>query len=463
MARTIQSLQEDKSHKVKCMEDLLSRAEKENRDLSAEEREIFDKTDAEVVSINDQIKDKQETIDRAEKMRAMKDAMQQSSRDAKPNPIANKAEKVPAQPFRYGSLKAFKPRGGETLQTAEERAYRCGMWIRASIFGDQRAAHWCTNHGLYDALSTTSNPDGGFLVPEEFSQTIIDLREQYGTARQQCQVIPMGRDTILIPRRLTGVTPVFVGENPSSAISQTTPTWNQVRLTAKKIATLSLFSTEIAEDAIISIADWLAQEIAYAFALLEDQCLFIGDGTSTYGGIRGLGNFFTTTGGVGGGQLVGAVDLASGHDTFAEVDITDLQTVMAKLPAYARRNAKWYCSAVCLDLVFGRLMANAGGNTIQNMMGGYGPSYMGYPIVVNQTLPTSTGDLSDLPMFYFGDMSLAVAMGDRRGVTVFPSEHRYMDTDQIGIRATERFDIVVHDYGDTTTGNAGPIVAAVGE
>jgi HK97 family phage major capsid protein len=52
-------------------------------------------------------------------------------------------------------------------------------------------------------------------------------------------------------------------------------------------------------------------------------------------------------------------------------------------------------------------------------------------------------------------------MGTRRGITIATSEHIYFETDEIGIRGTERFDINVHDIGDTT--NAGPIVALIGE
>jgi hypothetical protein len=47
-------------------------------------------------------------------------------------------------------------------------------------------------------------------------------------------------------------------------------------------------STELAEDAVISIADDLAQEMGYAFAVAEDAAGWTGDGTSTYGGIRGV-------------------------------------------------------------------------------------------------------------------------------------------------------------------------------
>lgn len=235
-----------------------------------------------------------------------------------------------------------------------------------------------------------------------------------------------------------------------------------MQLVAKKSGGITRYSTEVAEDAVIDLADWIAQEYAYGFALFEDQCGFIGDGTSTYMGIRGLGNLFTTTGGAGGGQLVGAVDAANDHDTFAEIDNADLTSVMGKLPAYALNNAKWYCSAVAAQVVFNRLAAVAGGNTTQTLREGLGLSYLGYPIVISQVLPTSTGDLSDLPMLYFGDLRKAAQLGDRRMIRVEGSPAPYFTTDQIAIRGTERFDIVVSDVGDTTTGVAGPIVALVG-
>jgi hypothetical protein len=51
---------------------------------------------------------------------------------------------------------------------------------------------------------------------------------------------------------------------------------------------LTKFSSELSEDAVINFADDLAGEMAYAQAKLEDNCAFIGDSTSTYGGITGL-------------------------------------------------------------------------------------------------------------------------------------------------------------------------------
>lgn len=468
MPKTIQSLQDDRAHKLRCAEDVVKRAETENRVMTDDECIIVDKATDDVEKINGEIKAMEAHLKRTETLNGIRDTLSQAPRITQPAAPATRQNSmtVPATAKRYGRLRAFVPRGSETLQEVEEAAYRCGMFIRAKCFNDQRAARWCENNGvgqIYAAAGENINTDGGFLVPEEFSQRIIDRREAYGVCRQQIFMVPMGRDTMMIPRRLAGLTIGPIGENPSAAISQSNVTWNQVRLTAKKCGGLSLMSTEIAEDAVINLADWVVNEFAYAFALFEDQCCFIGDGTSTYMGIRGLGNLFTTTGGVGGGQLVGAVDAATNHDTFAEIDATDLATLMGKLPAYVQ-NPKFYCSKVAAELVFGRLQAVAGGNNVMTLTDGkVGRNWLGHEIVISQVCPTSTGDLSDVPMLYFGDLSLSSSMGDRRDVRVFPSEHRYMDTDQIGIRGTERIDIVHHDVGDTTTGNAGPIVALVGE
>ena len=63
-------------------------------------------------------------------------------------------------------------------------------------------------------------------------------------------------------------------------------------------------------------------------------------------------------------------------------------------------------------------------------------------------------------MLAVGDLSLAATLASRRDVTIATALTRYQDLDQIGIRGTERIDIVNHDLGDGST--AGPIVGLVG-
>jgi HK97 family phage major capsid protein len=74
---------------------------------------------------------------------------------------------------------------------------------------------------------------------------------------------------------------------------------------------LTLMSSELDEDAAVSIGDILVGEMAYAFANSEDTAGFSGDGTSTYHGVVGLRTIFNN----GVGSLAGAVDAATATTT----------------------------------------------------------------------------------------------------------------------------------------------------
>jgi HK97 family phage major capsid protein len=86
-------------------------------------------------------------------------------------------------------------------------------------------------------------------------------------------------------------------------------------------------------------------------------------------------------------------------------------------------------------------------------------SYAGVPIVVTPKMP-GTGSLAGKVALVFGDMRSAVALGSMRELAFMTSAQRYLDTDQIAVRCTSRFDVVPHSLGDNTT--AGPLVALTG-
>lgn len=439
MSNRLKALREKRADVLDQLEKILGKAASEkNRPLNEEENTEFAKLEREVSALSEDIRKEQFLVD----LKAG------TATTIDPGKRAEKEDT--ARYHRAGRLFAFKGKD------AERNAYRSGMWLAACFFGDEKAAEWCRNNGIaiQKAHAEGAGTTGGFLVPDEFSNTIIDLREEYGTFRSFAAVRPMASDTQTMPRRTGGLTAYWTAE--AALATESSKTWDNVSLVAKKLMAYSLISSELAEDAVINVADDLANEMAYAFAKAEDSAGWNGDGSTTYGGIRGVRTKI-----IDGTHTKSAIDLASGHDTFAEVDATDLVNVMAPLPRYARRNARWYISTVGFDLVFQRLTAAAGGNTIQTLAGAAQFSYLGYPIVIDQTLPTATSDISDTAMFFFGDLSLACVMGTRRGITVKTSEHFKFTNDQIAITATERVDIVAHSLGDTT--DAGPIIAAIGE
>lgn len=352
----------------------------------------------------------------------------------------------------YGTLKNFKDRTieGRTIK-AVDQAYTVGMWFKATIFNNAEAQEWCKSRGVAITKAQGEGVDsaGGFLVPEELMANIIVLREQFGVFRQECQVVPMGSDTVNWPRRTGGLTAYFTGEN--TALTESQAAWDNINLTAKKLAVLTRMSTEIEQDAVIAIADWLVGEIAYAFALKEDDTGFNGDGTSTYGGMRG-----TTVLAIDANHTAGKFQVSSA--TWSSMVLKDLTSTMGLLPQYAIAGAKWYMSQQAFYTIVANITAGAGGNRLDILAQGLERRLLGFPVVIAQKLPISTPG-SGKVMFHFGDLAKASMLGERRGVTIKRSDQRYFENDQIGLLGTERFDVNNHDLGDNT--NAGPLVSAV--
>jgi HK97 family phage major capsid protein len=150
MSARLIALREKQGLTHDSMEALLKKASDEKRDLLSEEATVFD-------DLQKDFDAGKLAIDREEKVEKIKADL------AKPIDIpGNNVEKVPAAAkFRYGKLKAFK---GET---AEEDAYKSGMFFRAAIFRNQTAIDWCRENGvnITKAQGETVGSSGGYLVP----------------------------------------------------------------------------------------------------------------------------------------------------------------------------------------------------------------------------------------------------------------------------------------------------------
>jgi len=437
--------------------EILADAKSIQETADAEERPLSESEEKRIQELLDEHESLVREIERRERLEEAERKTLRAERRTEPVRPEETAVKVAALPRRYPArLRAFRPRDGESRAEAVERAYRAGMWVRAVLFGDQRAQVWCREHGIeVRAQEEGVGKLGGFLVPTEFESAIIDLREEYGVVRKYAKVKPMGRDVVVVPRRVSGVVAYAVAEGGQIPASE--KQWDQVQLIARKWAALVKVSSELAEDAVIDLAEDLAQEIAYAFAHKEDDAAFNGDGTSAYHGIVGLLTKLVD------GNHGGSCYTAASADVFSEITAEDLANTMALLPGYvwARGKPRWYCPVAAKGAVFDRLALAAGGNTARDLAKGPAPAYAGLEIVpVAAWSKGPSDDLSGLPMILVGDLSMAVTLGDRRGTALRVSHDRYLEYDQIGVVGTCRFDVNVHSVGDSS--NAGPIVALIG-
>lgn len=358
--------------------------------------------------------------------------------------------KLPATVKRYGSLRNFK--GEQGGRSADQRAFEFGMWM-LGMFGNESARKYCADHGMKYALDVAqkvsrenSNVSSAYLVPDQFENDLIDLRETYGVFRKNAKIVPMASDTRSDPRRTGGLTAYFVGE--STAPTASDKTWDRVRLIAKKVGCLAKYTNELNEDAVLNIGDDLAGEIAYAFAALEDDCGFNGDGTSAYGGIVGIRNAFlnlSATRANIAGLVVGA------GNQWSELTLANFHSVLGLLPqyAFAGGNAKWYCSQAFWGGTMQRLALAAGGVTATEIVNGLPqPRFLGYPVEIAQKMPQV--EANDVIPVLFGNMRLSSRFGDRRSTSIRMSDHALntFEQDEVAIVGFERFDIVNHDIGN---------------
>lgn len=332
----------------------------------------------------------------------------------------------------------------------EEDAYLSGQYVMAFVMGNDHSRKWCDEHGVKAAMTTGNNPKGGYLVPEPLEMSIIENREKYGVARRNCQVVPMTDGNNTWPKLASEVTTYYVGEN--SAITPSDMTLEQVRLEAKKLASLTAISSELNEDSVIAVAEMLSRSIGSQFAKAEDSALFLGDGTSTYGNIQGLSEVNSV---LAAGSIANA---ASGNPTFALLDLEDFELAAAMLPEYAVDNAKWYISRQGYWLSMARLIVAAGGNTVSDVQSG--PTqrmFLGFPVEFSNVMPRAATSLAGKHVAYLGDLRVGSYLGNRRGISIVADESFYFSQDAVAIRGIQRYDINVHERGTAT--EAGAIIA----
>ena len=415
-------------------------AESESRDLTGDEQAAIDLiTETEIPDLNNQLA-------RDEKLLAFSEVEDHSSDDsgATTGEVVDTVI-VPAQARRHAKLQAFKG------DNAEENAYSAGRFLMATIGDDQVSQEWCRNHGIETqhrgAMVTTDNQLGGYTVPTEMEVSIIALREMHGVFRRNAHTESLSSDVKTISRPTGGIVAYFSSEGAS--VTESESNWKSIELVARKLKAMTRMSDELNEDSIISIADQVARDVAFAFAKKEDQCGFIGDGTSTYGGIQGLLNKLLAS---------SKYTAATGNTAFSTLDLADFEGMSGQLPEYAEADAKWYISKKGYYASMVRLLDASGGNTSMNIAGAPERMFLGYPVEIVQVMNTTlTAQTSTDGLLYLGDLAMSATLANRTGVSIESDSSVHFTTDEIAIKGRERFGINIHEFG-AATGDSGPII-----
>ena len=260
------------------------------------------------------------------------------------------------------------------------------------------------------ALSVGSDPDGGYLVPDETETTINRALKDISPIRAIAGVRQVSGSVYKRPFAISGLDTGWVGEAAARA-ETATPTLSELSFPTMELYAMPAATASLLDDSAVNIDEWLAEEVRIAFAEQEGTAFVSGDGVNKPKGFLTyptVANASWTWGNIG--------TLATGTaGAFPASDAGDvLIDLVYAVKAGYRANAHFVMNRATQAQV--RKLKDGDGTYLWQPSAepGQAPTLMGFPVAESEDMPDIGAD------------SLSIAFGDfRRG---------YLIVDRVGIR-----------------------------
>ena len=363
----------------------LEEHQNENGVMSAEDTEEYERMEQDVVDMGHAI----ERMERAEQMdREMND---------------------PANPVLAGKLERPAPVADNKRGTASD-AYKKAFWN--SVRGRM-------NYDVRNALQVGELTEGGYTVPDEFENQLIEALQDENIMRGLVHVISTSSGDRKIPLVTNYGTASWIEEE--AQIPESDVAFNQITLGAHKLATAIRISQELLNDSAFDLASFIAHEFQRRAGAAEEEAILAGDGSH-----KPIGLLHDTL-----GAQVG-VTAASATAITAD-ELIDLQH---SLKSGYRRKAAF-------------IMNDATIKAIRKLKDGQG-QYLWQPSiregVPDMILNTRVYMSNYMPLVEAGNKVILYGdysyywLADRTGRTLQRLNELYAMTDQVGFKLTERLD-----------------------
>lgn len=270
-------------------------------------------------------------------------------------------------------------------------------------------------HGLRNfeqkAMSYGSEPDGGYLVPD---QTAVEIgkRLALGSPIRAISGIQLVSSSVYKkPFAVTGPATGWASET-GLRTETASPTLSELQFPTMELYAMPAATSQLLDDAAIDIDAWIAGEVEQAFAEQESDAFINGDGVNKPRGFLThpvVDNDAWTWGNMG--------YIATGTDAgFSAGDASDVlvDTIYA-LKAGHRQNANWVMNRKTQAEI--RKLKDADGNYLWQAPAGAGQQaqLMGFGVVEAEDMPDLAADSLSIA---FGDFARGYLVVDRAGVRV---------------------------------------------
>lgn len=352
--------------------------------LSAEDSAAYEKMEQTISDLGREI-DRQERLDAFER--------EMSAPTAKP---------------LIGKPEATKP---DTKTGRASDAYKSAFWNQV------RAKDGITSE-IRNALSEGVDTEGGYLVPDEFEQTLVQALSQNNIVRDHAHVFTTNSGTHKIPVVTTKGTASWVDEG--GTLTEDDDVFGQQLIGAHKVATLIKVSEELLNDSAFDLESYFRTEFARRIGNAEEDAFLNGNGTGKPTGI------FDGTAGAQVGVTAGGVAITAD-------EIIDL---FYSLDGAYRRNAIWVLNDSTIKAI--RKLKDGNGQYLWQpaLHEGTFDTLLGKRIFTSPYVPEIGAGSKSIA---FGDFSF-YWIGDRQGITFRRLNERYAETGQVGFLASKRLD-----------------------
>lgn len=319
----------------------------------------------------------------------------------------------------------------------ESKPKTLGRWIKAIVDKDYsilKPEH-AQIKAAYKAMGINPDTAGGYLVPTEQSNQLIELLRSGTKVLPLCMEMPMNSDTLTIPKLTGGATAYWIGENAS--ITESAQTYGQIILRVKKLAAFVPLSNELLSDSDPAVDAIIRQDIAQALGEKLDNAILLGSGLANEPlGVINQG--VTTT------ALNAAPTFANIVDCITRVES---ENVREDPPwAWVTNPRDRGVLAQIVQTTSGEYLWTEMGMQGHAMVGGYPSTLRGYPVVTTTQLDVDADNNNETEIF-FGQWK-DVVVGVRKTIEIMASSEagNAFQYDQTYIRAVARYDVGVrHD------------------
>ncbi len=273
--------------------------------------------------------------------------------------------------------------------------------------------------GVSNALSVGVDTSGGYLVPEEFANELVQALQEQNIFRAIARLVPTSREKLKVPISNSDGAVNWIGEN--MPIPETTMTFNQIVLNAYKLGGLIKSSTELLEDSAFPLEQFVAGRFAQLIGAEEERTFCVGDGNDKPTGI------FTDAG----GAEIGATATSATAITFD--DVIDLMHSIKK----PYRGKAVFVTNDSTIRELRKIKDNNGQYIWQPAVKDVTPdTVVGRPVYTSPFVPEIAAEAL---VMAFGDFSY-YWISDRREMRFKVLNERYAENDQVGFYATQRVD-----------------------